>query len=206
MSRKSRIRSKQRLSPAQSRPAGGPSVLEIGANVKPQAQLIWPNAAITTLDADPQFKPDIVGDARELSKALQGRRFDAIFASHVLEHIPWWQTDVVLKDWVACLNPGGSLHIVVPSLEWAARQILSERPSHALIPHMYAGVTTAWDVHVAGFTMRLLRAKLEKAGLAVMRARTGAYQILIGGEPMEAEQHYCAAYRLDGPAGPPARE
>lgn len=171
-------------------------VLEIGPGVKPQAQLVWVDAEITTLDANAEIKPDILGDARYLSRELQGRKFDVIFASHVLEHVPWWECDRVLADWVSCINEGGSLHIVVPSLEWAARQILSEKPSRALIPHLYAGVTTAWDVHVNGFTMRFLRVTMEKAGLAVARAATAEYHIKAGNEILVAEQHYVAGYKF----------
>lgn len=181
-------------------------VLEIGPGGKPQAQLIWEDAEITTFDANPEIEPDILGDARFLKRDLEGRKFDVIFASHILEHIPWWECDRVLSDWVTCLNDGGSLHIVVPSLEWAAKQILAEKPSRALIPHLYAGVCNAWDVHVNGFTMRHLRAKMEKAGLAVAQARTGEYHIRAGAEVLPSEQHYCAGYKLNVDDRPPPKK
>lgn len=181
-------------------------VLEIGPNVKPQAQFIWEDAEVTTLDVLEELRPDIVGDALHLKDALKGRKFDAIFASHVLEHIPWWDCDRVLVEWIECIRDGGSIHIVVPSLEWAARQILSEKPSKAVIPHMYAGVTNGYDVHLNGFTMRGLRVVLERAGLSIGQARTGEYTIMILGEPMEAEQHYCAGYKLNGDRPAPKME
>lgn len=181
-------------------------VLEIGPGPKPQAQLIWKDAEITTFDVDANYKPDILGDARNLVRDLEGRKFDVIFASHMLEHVPWWDCDRVLAEWVECLNDGGSLHIIVPSLEWAAKQILSEKPSRAVIPHLYAGVTTGWDVHVNGFTMRRLRCVMEKAGLAVAQARTGEYHIRAGVEILEAEQHYCAGYKLGEIRPPPKKE
>lgn len=40
--------------------------------------------------------------------------FDVIYASHVLEHIPWYKTDQVLRQWVRTLKPGGRLEIWVP--------------------------------------------------------------------------------------------
>jgi len=45
-------------------------VLEIGANVKPQAQLIWKDAKVLTLDIDPNMKPDIVADAGNMPAEL----------------------------------------------------------------------------------------------------------------------------------------
>jgi SAM-dependent methyltransferase len=40
--------------------------------------------------------------------------FALIYASHILEHVPWYQTAGVLKEWVRILRPGGSLEIWVP--------------------------------------------------------------------------------------------
>ncbi|HEX7012851.1 MAG TPA: class I SAM-dependent methyltransferase [Steroidobacteraceae bacterium] len=40
--------------------------------------------------------------------------FEIIYASHVLEHIPWYKTERVLADWVRTLVPGGRLELWVP--------------------------------------------------------------------------------------------
>jgi len=40
--------------------------------------------------------------------------FDVVYASHVLEHIPWFQTHQVLIEWQRILKPGGALEIWVP--------------------------------------------------------------------------------------------
>src|SRR5688572_7771130 len=113
-------------------------VLEIGANVKPLAQMIYPEAKIITLDIDEDQKPTIVGDAADMPPELYGK-LDGLFASHVLEHFSYWRTEEVLAGWVKCLKPGGELHICVPSWEWAAREVLSDHPSPALFGHSFAG-------------------------------------------------------------------
>lgn len=165
-------------------------ILEIGANVRPQAQLVWTeNAKILTLDVDEQFKPDIVADAGAMPEELHGK-FDGILASHVFEHFSYWKEREVLQGWIDCLKPGGELHVVVPAAEWAAREILSENPSPAVVGHLYAGQTTPWDVHLNLFTMRKLRALFEFMGLSVTRARTGEYVILVRGVEHKAMQHY----------------
>jgi SAM-dependent methyltransferase len=41
--------------------------------------------------------------------------FDVIYASHVLEHIPWYKTAEVLAGWVRTLKPGGRIEIWVPN-------------------------------------------------------------------------------------------
>jgi SAM-dependent methyltransferase len=56
---------------------------------------------------------DYVIDA---SKALKfpDNTFDVIYASHVLEHIPWYVTERVLREWIRVLKPGGALEVWVP--------------------------------------------------------------------------------------------
>ena len=40
--------------------------------------------------------------------------FELVYASHVLEHVPWYQTAGTLAEWVRILAPGGALEIWVP--------------------------------------------------------------------------------------------
>jgi SAM-dependent methyltransferase len=40
--------------------------------------------------------------------------FEVIYASHVLEHIPWYLTDQVLREWCRILKHGGRLEVWVP--------------------------------------------------------------------------------------------
>jgi SAM-dependent methyltransferase len=40
--------------------------------------------------------------------------FDEIYSSHVLEHLPWYRTEAILREWVRILKPGGRLNIWVP--------------------------------------------------------------------------------------------
>ncbi len=41
--------------------------------------------------------------------------FDLVYASHVLEHIPWYQVASVVKEWVRILKPGCAIEIWVPN-------------------------------------------------------------------------------------------
>lgn len=172
-------------------------VLEIGANAKPQAQFIeaWAGAKVITLDVDEKQKPDILADAADMPPELY-EKLDGLLASHVLEHFSYWKTDAVLANWVKCLKEGGELHVLVPSLEWAAREVLSETPSPAVYAQLYAGQVNQWDVHLTGFTMRKLRQLFEKAGINVHTARTGVYHLRVAnvGE-FEAMQHYIAGVK-----------
>lgn len=179
-------------------------VVEIGANIKPQARFVehWKDeneVRVLTLDIDPEQKPDIVADAGDMPPELYGK-LDGILASHVLEHFSYWRTLHVLEGWVKCLKDGGELHVLVPSLEWAARQILSESPSPAVYAQLYAGQVNQWDVHLTGFTMRKLRQLFEKIGLSVHTARTGVYHVNVGDQGIfPAEQHYIVGVKGEPP-------
>ncbi len=40
--------------------------------------------------------------------------FDVVYASHVLEHIPWYMLEDTIKEWSRILKPNGVLEIWVP--------------------------------------------------------------------------------------------
>lgn len=168
-----------------------PKILEIGGYPNPQAHLMpfWEGAEVLHLNIDPESGADIIADAAEIPEEYHGQ-FDGVFASHVLEHFSYWNSKKVLAGWAACLKDGGQLHVVVPSWEWTARQVLSETPSPATYGHSFAGHVNPWDVHYAMFTMRRLRQLFEKIGLSVTNARTGKYQIHFLGNLYDAEQHW----------------
>ena len=66
-----------------------------------------------TLDIVGGCNIDYVWDAAK-RLPFKDNTFDLIYASHVLEHIPWYMTEQVLKEWVRVLKPGGWLEVWVP--------------------------------------------------------------------------------------------
>ena len=52
---------------------------------------------------------------RDITKPLVGMpKFDLVYMSHVLEHIPWWMATQTLRNIRAIIVPGGSIEIWVP--------------------------------------------------------------------------------------------
>lgn len=66
-----------------------------------------------TLNIVPGFAVDYIADAAK-KLPFPDHTFDLIYASHILEHIPWYQTLHTLKEWTRALKPGGALEIWVP--------------------------------------------------------------------------------------------
>jgi hypothetical protein len=203
---------------------GQAKVLELGAYGHPQAHLLWePPSTIEYVDlpdnrdfyegtlkyskGDPlagvyaggkEFYKDKkvhYGNASRLDEFIE-EKYDVIFASHILEHFAWWDIHLVLQSWVNCLDHGGALHVIVPSLEWCAEEILKGSPSKGLLPLLHGGQTGPGDVHLCMFTMRYLRARLEAVGLTVMQAMSGQRNIQAGEEEVPTDQHYVVALYL----------
>lgn len=59
--------------------------------------LKWRDYAVTTFDIDETFKPDHVGSVHDLSRFSDGA-FDAVIASHVLEHLALPYLDKCLRE------------------------------------------------------------------------------------------------------------
>lgn len=66
-----------------------------------------------TLSIEPGPNIDYVLDAKDVLPFVSGT-FDTIYASHVLEHLPWYQLEAVLAEWVRILKVGGWLEVWVP--------------------------------------------------------------------------------------------
>lgn len=164
-------------------------VLEIGARHRPLAADLFEGATVEILDINPDNNPDIVANAAQIPPEYHGL-YDAVFSSHVLEHFSWKHSIQILAHWAALLKPDGTLHVVVPGLEWAAAQILAENPSPAVQIALYGGHADPFDFHYNGFTLRKLRSDFEKAGMVVERARSGPYTIIVNDIECEAIQHY----------------
>lgn len=145
-------------------------VLAIGENAQNFAREIFPDAQVHTSTVKP-------GKDR--------KEYDSLLAYMCLHQVPYREAVETVKSWVNCLKKGGELTILVPSLEWAAVQILSKEKSPVLMVHLFGMQDKAEHYHSSAFTMLDLRSLCSLSGVAVTHASTGVYNI---GEH-EAELH-----------------
>jgi len=71
------------------------------------------------VDVDPAVEPDVVADMRRLPPELDNA--EEIEAIHAIEHVPWWETEGLLRHWHEWLRAGGRLVVECPDLEGYAR-------------------------------------------------------------------------------------
>ena len=72
--------------------------------------------------------PTIRHDVRILPLPLASDSYDLIYMSHILEHIPWFQTVDFLKEIHRVLRPNGITEIWVPDFGKIVQAYLTKKP------------------------------------------------------------------------------
>lgn len=141
-----------------------------------------------TLNIKYDSSTDYVLDA---SKRLPFRdnTFELVYASHVLEHIPWYRIEQVLKEWYRIIKLGGSLEIWVPdALKISRLLIQTEEGLNNKVPdnwfvrnpendpycwvagRLFYGANPNYPSwHKALFTPRYLKSLFQKIGFSDIR-------------------------------------
>jgi ubiquinone/menaquinone biosynthesis C-methylase UbiE len=143
------------------------------------------------LDIDARGSPDVVCDARELTK-LPAAQFDAVYCSHNLEHYHRHDGPRVLGGILHVLKPDGFAEIHVPDLQALIRHVadtgididdvLYTSPAGPITPRdlLYGWAPEIersgqeFYSHKTGFTPKSLHRLLREAGFAeivLLRAR-----------------------------------
>lgn len=89
---------------------------------------------------------------------------DEIRASHILEHFPYEESHIVLKEWVRVLKPGGVIKIAVPDFD----KVVDGYVNGADLPHeqfIMGGHIDANDVHRSIWNRDKLTTMMRATGL-----------------------------------------
>jgi predicted SAM-dependent methyltransferase len=137
---------------------------------------------VLTVDIREEVKPDYRCDLGKLPFATG--EFDIVFSSHTLEHFPRHEVSDVLDEWVRILKDKGELRLVLPNLEWAAKEILdgklvngSAKPNTDIFNVLYGAQTYHENAHMNGFTPKLVEAMLTERGFKRIDILTEGYNI-----------------------------
>jgi predicted SAM-dependent methyltransferase len=125
-----------------------------------------------TLDAVAGPEVDYVVDCRDLSR-FEPHSFEALYASHVLEHIPYAEVQRTLKEWHRVLKPGGKLMVAVPDMnilsQLFAKPEVKGDDKFLVMQMMFGGQSDAYDFHHVGFDLEILGVHLFNAGFEDIR-------------------------------------
>lgn len=125
-------------------------VLDIGSGPSNNShsrlrQSVFPDWKAVRYDIDPTTKPDIVGSIVELGKSTKPQSFDAIWSSHVLEHLETHRVQSALDGCRRALRNDGFAIITCPDLMQIAKLIVAGRGEGAIY-NSPAGPITCLDM------------------------------------------------------------
>jgi len=153
---------------------------------------------IVRLDINPLAKPDVLHDITQpLPEELCGQ-FDIVFCSHNLEHIDRNSVIGTVRNMSAALKNMGELWLIVPSLEWVAKEILQHRDGLHVQGLLYGAQNHQWDYHRSAFTLNALRMVVEVCGLLIRKAYQAPFTLIFENRNWEAIQNIVIAARYDG--------
>jgi predicted SAM-dependent methyltransferase len=115
-------------------------------------------------------------------------QLDTIYASLVLQYVPYREVVAALEEWARLLKPRGQLYITVPSLEWAATQIISGKPLPVIMPFIYGNQGGPGQFYQSGFMLAALRNLVVAAGFEVREAGPFDATVQMGDEEYKVQQ------------------
>lgn len=159
-------------------------ILIVGTGNGLDAQVLrWRGYEVTTFDIDEKFLPDIVGSVHDLSRFGDGH-FDAVIASHVLEHLPVAYLDRSIAE-IARVAPHALVYLPVAGRHSQCRLKMDLKGLDLSVIfdlfnflHRPDGVTARycqgqhyWELGMRGFTVAAIGKRLESRFEVVRRYR-----------------------------------
>ena len=120
-----------------------------------------------------QVRPgvDYLGDIREL-ESFDEACCEAVYCSHVLEHLSLKDLSPVLGEMHRILAPGGKLYLSVPDFDVLTdlykRPDLDQTQRIHVLRMIFGGQTDAYDYHCFGMSLELLSGLLALAGFSAI--------------------------------------
>lgn len=154
-------------------PDGG-RVLEVGPGNGHTTWLLrsW-GLQVDTLDFDPALKPDIVGDVTALP--LEDKSYDCVLAAEVLEHLPWSDFALALRELRRVCRGHVVLTLPAPFLGLSlmgGMTWVENIAFHLGLPHWKRHRFDGqhyWEVGKRGTERRVVRRVIREAGYSIVR-------------------------------------
>ena len=102
---------------------------------------------------------------------FSNEKFEAVFSSHVLEHLPLRGARVCLSESYRCLRRGGVLRISVPDLDKHIADFSREQAADWAINFFEANETSEKNMHHFMYNFNSLSAMMREAGFQQVTRR-----------------------------------
>lgn len=157
-------------------------ILEIGVGNKTVSNYLKHNGFdITTCDYDKNLEPDYVADIRELP--FEDNSYDVVMACEIIEHLPWDDVAVVLKElhrvtskYVVISVPYTSVYFEI-AIRFPFFNKIFKRPCLDLFLRLPLAIFKTysehhqWEIGTKGCSLRRLRKALKKYFRIVQEVR-----------------------------------
>lgn len=120
-------------------------------------------SGFVNVDIRPDVNPDLLDDAFKLEK-VKNETVDLIYASHVLEHGDFMESEQALKRWHQVLKKGGKLRVAVPDMEAHFAHYFYHKDLRVLHSAFWGSQRHPFDYHRNGWDFAKLKEDLEKIG------------------------------------------
>lgn len=140
---------------------------------------------------------EIYGEAHDVhSEPVSEQLYDVILAGTTLATVEFQEFGGSLATLAGLLVENGQLHVYMPSLDWAMREVLGGRISPGMFLHLWG--TPDHKIRCA-FRLIDLRELFWSSGLATARADTVPYDVAKSGagDVLRAEMHYLVGFKGD---------
>jgi predicted SAM-dependent methyltransferase len=121
-----------------------------------------------------------------------------VLVAHVLEHLDREDVAKSFGYMTKALVNQGEIWVLVPSMEWAAAEILAQRHTIGVEAHIFGRQDNIWAYHRSGYTLKQLRILFENEGLLVKKAFQAPYAIEFERLAYHAIQNIVIGARYDG--------
>jgi hypothetical protein len=144
------------------------------------------------LDIDPLVKPDLVGSLADMSRLVGARSFEAVWASHSLEHLHLHEVRQALREFRRILSPEGFALVASPDLETVVALVATHGLDHVAYQSPM-GPISCHDMifghsdsirrgaismaHKTGFTCAILGKLLLESGFPIVLVKRIEFEI-----------------------------
>lgn len=175
-------------------------ILDVGSGYESVAEQVFTwieDKEIVRLDGNPAANPDVLHDITEPLPEELRSSFDIVYVSHILEHIDRMKVIDTFRNISGAVRNMGEVWVVVPSLEWAANEIINRREGIHVQGVLYGGQDHPLDYHRVGFTLASLRQMVELCGLIVRKSYQSPFTTIFDNKSYQCLQNVVIGMRYD---------